>query len=148
NLDNVSQNAKIQQLEIDLEEIEMGTYSHYMQKEIFEQPTSVRNTLRGRLDLAEGRIVLGGVSNFAKELIRSRRIILAAQGTALHAAMIGEYMIEELAKIPAECEYASEFRYRNPIIEEGTVVIAVSQSGETIDTLYALQEATDRGALT
>jgi len=148
NLDNVSLDAKIQQLEIDLEEIEMGTYSHYMQKEIFEQPTSVRNTLRGRLDLAEGRIVLGGVSNFAKELIRSRRIILAAQGTALHAAMIGEYMIEELAKIPAECEYASEFRYRNPIIEEGTVVIAVSQSGETIDTLYALQEATDRGALT
>jgi glucosamine--fructose-6-phosphate aminotransferase (isomerizing) len=148
NLDNVSLDAKIQQLEIDLEEIEMGTYSHYMQKEIFEQPASVRNTLRGRLDLAEGRIVLGGVSNFAKELIRSRRIILAAQGTALHAGMIGEYMIEELAKIPAECEYASEFRYRNPIIEEGTVVIAVSQSGETIDTLYALQEAKDRGALT
>jgi glucosamine--fructose-6-phosphate aminotransferase (isomerizing) len=148
NLDNIAVDSKVQQLEIDLEEIEMGTYSHYMQKEIFEQPTSVRNTLRGRLDLVEGRIVLGGVSNFAKELIRSRRIILAAQGTALHAAMIGEYMIEELAKIPAECEYASEFRYRNPIIEEGTVVIAVSQSGETIDTLYALQEATDRGALT
>jgi len=148
NLDNVSLDAKVQQLEIDLEEIEMGAYSHYMQKEIFEQPTSVRNTLRGRLDLTDGRIVLGGVSNFAKELIRSRRIILAAQGTALHAAMIGEYMIEELAKIPAECEYASEFRYRNPIIEDGTVVIAVSQSGETIDTLYALQEAKDRGALT
>ena len=119
-----------------------------MQKEIFEQPASIRNTLRGRLDLSEGRVVLGGVSNFAKELIKSRRIILAAQGTALHAGMIGEYMIEELAKIPAECEFASEFRYRNPIIEEGTVVVAVSQSGETIDTLYALQEAKDRGALT
>lgn len=148
NLDNLAVDAKVQQLEIDLEEIELGTYSHYMQKEIFEQPVSVRNALRGRLDLSEGRVVLGGVSNFAKELIRSRRIILAAQGTALHAAMIGEYMIEELAKIPAECEYASEFRYRNPIIEEGTVVVAVSQSGETIDTLYALQEAKDRGALT
>ena len=148
NLDNVSLDAKIQQLEIDLEEIELGTYSHYMQKEIFEQPASIRNTLRGRLDLSEGRVVLGGVSNFAKELIKSRRIILAAQGTALHAGMIGEYMIEELAKIPAECEFASEFRYRNPIIEEGTVVVAVSQSGETIDTLYALQEAKDRGALT
>jgi glucosamine--fructose-6-phosphate aminotransferase (isomerizing) len=118
-----------------------------MQKEIFEQPKSIRNTLRGRLDRDEGKIVLGGLASYAKELVKARRIILTAQGTALHAAMIGEYLLEDLAKIPAECEYASEFRYRNPIIEDGTVVIAVSQSGETADTLSALREATDRGAL-
>src|SRR5690606_20247774 len=92
--------------------------------------------------------VLGGVGDLARELVKARRLILMAQGTALHAAMIGEYLFEEFAKIPAECEYASEFRYRNPIIEDGTVAIAVSQSGETADTRAALHEARDRGALT
>jgi len=138
---------RVMQLEMDLEQIELGGFPHYMLKEIFEQPRSLRNTFRGRIDNDEGRIVLGGVRQFAKELVKSRRFILTAQGTALHAAMIGEYLLEDLAKVPAECEYASEFRYRNPIIEDRTVVIAVSQSGETADTLSALREATDRGAL-
>ena len=132
---------------MELEEIELGTYEHYMQKEIFEQPAALRNTLSGRLDPKEGRVVLGGVSAFAKDLVRAKRFILTAQGTALHAAMIGEYLIEDFAKVGAEVEYASEFRYRNPILEEGTVLVAVSQSGETADTLAALEEATDRGAL-
>ncbi len=138
---------KEMQLELELDQIELGAYAHYMQKEIFEQPDALRTTIKGRLDKNEGRVVLGGLMSFSKELVKSRRIILTAQGTALHSAMIGEYLLEDLAKIPAECEYASEFRYRNPLIEDGTVVIAVSQSGETADTLAALTEAKDRGAL-
>ena len=146
-VENVPVTPKIMQLELDLEQIELGRFSHFMQKEIFEQPASLRNTMRGRLQKADGKVVLGGLANFAKELVRARRVILAGQGTALHAAMIGEYMLEDLAKVPAVAEYASEFRYRNPIIEDGSVVIAVSQSGETADTLAALQEAKDRGSL-
>jgi glutamine---fructose-6-phosphate transaminase (isomerizing) len=146
-LDNIAVTPKVIQLELDLEQIELGTYSHYMQKEIFEQPSALRNTFSGRLQKNDGKVVLGGLSQYAKELVRARRIVLTGQGTALHAAMIGEYMLEDLAKVPAVAEYASEFRYRNPIIEDGTVVIAVSQSGETADTLAALLEAKDRGAL-
>jgi glutamine---fructose-6-phosphate transaminase (isomerizing) len=146
-VDNVAVTPKVMQLELDLEQIELGTYNHFMQKEIFEQPRALRNTFRGRIHKGEGKIVLGGLANYAKELVRARRVILAGQGTALHAAMIGEYMLEDLAKVPSVAEYASEFRYRNPIIEDGTVVIAVSQSGETADTLAALMEAKDRGAL-
>jgi len=138
---------KVEQLELELQEIELGSYSHFMQKEIFEQPKALRNCFRGRIDTRDGKVVLGGLSNFAKELTKSRRIVLTAQGTALHAAMIGEYLLEDLAKVQSVAEYASEFRYRNPIIEENTVVIAVSQSGETADTLAALHEAKDRGAL-
>ncbi|MGD1915452.1 MAG: glutamine--fructose-6-phosphate transaminase (isomerizing) [Phycisphaerales bacterium] len=144
---NVPVTPRVEQLELDLEQIELGGYAHFMQKEIFEQPAALRTCMRGRLDSDEGRVVLGGLRQLAPQLVRARRIILAAQGTALHSAMIGEYLLEDLAKIPAECEYASEFRYRNPIIEEGTVVVAVSQSGETADTLAALTEAKDRGAL-
>jgi glutamine---fructose-6-phosphate transaminase (isomerizing) len=146
-LDNVAFTPKMMQLEMDLEQMELGTYSHFMQKEIFEQPASLRNTFSGRLQKNDGKVVLGGLSEFAKELVRARRVILTGQGTALHASMIGEYMLEDLAKVPAVAEYASEFRYRNPIIQDGTVVIAVSQSGETADTLAALLEAKDRGAL-
>jgi glucosamine--fructose-6-phosphate aminotransferase (isomerizing) len=146
-LDNVELSPKVMQLEIDLDEIELGTYPHYMLKEIFEQPAALRNTLSGRLDLKDGRVVLGGVGKFQKELVKSKRMILLGQGTALHAAMIGEYLLEDIAKVPTEVEYASEFRYRNPIVEDGTVVVAVSQSGETADTLAALTEARDRGAL-
>jgi len=146
-VDNLPITPKVTQLELELEEIELGGYEHYMRKEIFEQPNALRNTFRGRLDHKEGKVVLGGLQAYAPQLVRSRRIILTAQGTALHAAMIGEYLLEELAKIPSEVEYASEFRYRNPIIEDGTVVVAVSQSGETADTLAALHEAKDRGAL-
>jgi len=144
---NVPVTPKVEQLELELQEIELGGYQHFMQKEIFEQPKALRNCFRGRFEAGDGRVVLGGLSNFAKELTKARRISLVAQGTALHAAMIGEYLLEDLAKIPAVAEYASEFRYRNPIIEDGTIVVAVSQSGETADTFAALQEAKDRGAL-
>ncbi|HVZ95177.1 MAG TPA: glutamine--fructose-6-phosphate transaminase (isomerizing) [Phycisphaerales bacterium] len=145
--DNAPVTPKIIELELELEQIELGGYPHFMLKEIFEQPTSLRNCFRGRFDATAGRVVLGGLSKFTKELVAAKRVILVAQGTAFHAARIGEYLLEDLAKIPADTEYASEFRYRNPIIEEGTVVIAVSQSGETADTLAALQEAKERGAL-
>ncbi|MDX2132348.1 MAG: glutamine--fructose-6-phosphate transaminase (isomerizing) [Planctomycetota bacterium] len=144
---NVPVTPKVQQLEIELEEIELGGYSHFMQKEIFEQPKALRNTFRGRFVGDEGKVVLGGLADHTKELLRARRVVLLGQGTALHAAMIGRYMLEDLAKIPASAEYSSEFRYRSPIVEENTVAIAVSQSGETADTLAALQEAKDRGAL-
>jgi glucosamine--fructose-6-phosphate aminotransferase (isomerizing) len=147
-VDNIAQTPKVMQLELDLDQIELGAFDHYMRKEIYEQPKSLRTTMRGRLDEKEGRVVLGGLLAMAPQLVKSKRVILTAQGTALHAAMIGEYLLEDLAKIPAECEYASEFRYRNPLIEDGTVLIAVSQSGETADTLAALHEAKDRGALT
>jgi glucosamine--fructose-6-phosphate aminotransferase (isomerizing) len=144
---NVPVTPRVEQLETDLASIELGSYEHYMLKEIFEQPQALRNCLSGRIDADEGKVVLGGLADHAKELTRARRVILTAQGTALHAAMIGRYLLEDLAKTPAQTEYASEFRYRNPIIEDGTVVIAVSQSGETADTLAALAEARDRGAL-
>lgn len=146
-VNNVAINPKVQQLEIDLEQIELGGYPHFMLKEIFEQPKALRACMSGRMDLREGRVVLGGLSTFGKEITRAKRVILTAQGTALHAAMIGRYLLEDLAKLPSQTEYASEFRYRNPTIEEGTVVVAVSQSGETADTLAALHEAKERGAL-
>jgi len=146
-IDNVRVTRDVQELEFDLQQIELGGYKHFMLKEIMEQPESIRNCLRGRIDLREGRVVLGGLSKFTRDLVRASRFMLTGQGTAYHAARIGEYLMEDLAKIPARAEYASEFRYRNPIIEDGTVVVAVSQSGETADTLAALREAKDRGAL-
>jgi glucosamine--fructose-6-phosphate aminotransferase (isomerizing) len=144
---NVAVTPKVMQIEMDLEQIELGRFEHFMQKEIFEQPAALRNCFRGRVHKDEGKVVLGGLAALSKELVRAKRAVLMGQGTALHAAMIGEYMLEDLAKLPAIAEYASEFRYRNPIIEDGTVAIAVSQSGETADTLAALHEAKDRGAL-
>jgi glucosamine--fructose-6-phosphate aminotransferase (isomerizing) len=144
---NTPVSPKIMQLELELQEIELGGYSHFMQKEIFEQPKALTNCFRGRIDDREGKVVLGGVSAFSKELTKAKKFVLLGQGTALHAAMIGEYLLEDLVKVPAVAEYASEFRYRNPIIEDNTVAIAVSQSGETADTLAALHEAKDRGAL-
>lgn len=144
---NVAVTPKVVQLELDLEEIELGQFEHFMQKEIFEQPKALKNTFRGRIDIEDARVILGGVSNFNKELTKVKRIILTAQGTALHAARIGRYLMEDLAKICSQDEYASEFRYRNPIIEDNSLVIAVSQSGETADTLAGLREAKDRGAL-
>jgi len=146
-INNMPVTPKVEQLELELAEIELGGFSHFMQKEIFEQPKCLLNAMRGRIDEREGKVVLGGLSEHAKELTRVKRIMLLGQGTALHAAMIGEYLFEDLAKVPSIAEYASEFRYRNPIIEENAVVIAVSQSGETADTLAALIEAKDRGAL-
>ncbi len=145
--ENVPVSKQVQQIEWSLEQIALGGYPHFMLKEIFEQPEAIRNCLRGRVKLRENRIQLGGIEGLARELVRTRRIVLTACGTAWHAALIGEYLFEDLARIPAEVEYASEFRYRNPIVEEGTVVIAVSQSGETADTLAALREARQKGVL-
>jgi glucosamine--fructose-6-phosphate aminotransferase (isomerizing) len=145
---NVPVTHKVQQLELELDEIELGSFQHYMRKEIFEQPKALRNTFRGRFNAEEGKVILGGLADHAKELVKAKKVVLLGQGTALHAAMIGRYLFEDLAKIPSTSEFASEFRYRNPIIEENTVAIAVSQSGETADTLAALVEAKDRGAVT
>lgn len=146
-LDAVPVTKDVNEVEFSLEEIELGGHEHFMAKEIFEQPQSLANTLSGRLDLREGRIHLGGIASETRALARSKRIIFTAQGTAWHAGLVGEYLFEDVAKIPAEVEYASEFRYRNPLIEEGTVIISISQSGETADTLGALREAKIKGAL-
>ena len=146
-IDNVPVTREIRQLEFDLAQIELGDHPHFMLKEIMEQPEVIRNCLRGRIDDRQGRVVLGGLEAKSRELMQAQRIVLTAQGTAYHAGLIGEYLMEDLAKLPARCEYASEFRYRNPIIEPGTIVVAVSQSGETADTLAALSEAQDRGAM-
>ncbi|MFG0257922.1 MAG: glutamine--fructose-6-phosphate transaminase (isomerizing) [Phycisphaerales bacterium JB043] len=145
-IDNVPVTPKIMELEFELDQIELGGYEHYMLKEIFEQPQSLRNCMRGRVDRHEGQVVLGGVGELARDLVKAKRYIMLAQGTALHAAMVGEYLFEDFATVPTEVDYASEFRYRNPIIEEGSVVITVSQSGETADTLSAMTEAKSRGA--
>jgi len=146
-IDDIKVSPVISQLENKLEEYELGSYEHFMLKEIFEQPNAIRNCLRGRAEQREGRIVLGGLADHTRDLVRARHYILTAQGTAWHAGMVGDYLLEDLAKVPAECTYASEFRYRNPLVEEGTVVVAISQSGETADTLAALKEAKEKGAL-
>src|SRR5256885_3140066 len=146
-IDDINVSPVIQQLESKLEEYELGDYPHYMLKEIFEQPNSIRNCLRGRVEQRDGRIVLGGLSNFTRELVRARRFILTGQGTAWHAGLVGDYLMEDLAKVQTETTYASEFRYRNPLIEENTVMVAISQSGETADTLAALREAREKGAM-
>jgi glucosamine--fructose-6-phosphate aminotransferase (isomerizing) len=146
-IDDVEVSSVISQLEHKLEEYELGDYEHYMLKEIFEQPTAVRNCLRGRAEQREARIVLGGIGEHIRELVKAKRLILTGQGTAWHAGLVGDYLFEDLAKIVTETTYASEFRYRNPIIEENTVLIAISQSGETADTLAALREAKEKGAL-
>ncbi len=138
----------ISHVEWDLATIERGGYQHFMLKEIMEQPESVRNTLRGRLLEEEGAVRLGGLNLSDDELLKIDRIVITACGTSWHAGLIGEYMMEELARIPTEVEYASEFRYRNPIVDERTLVVGISQSGETADTLAALREAKRRGART
>jgi len=136
----------VEEISWSLEEIEKSGYDHFMLKEIFEQPNAMRNTMRGRLLLDEGIARLGG-PNLSPQILRQiRRIVITACGTSWHAAMIGEYLIEEYCGIPVEVEYASEFRYRNPIIQDGTLVIVISQSGETADTLAALREAKRKGA--
>jgi glucosamine--fructose-6-phosphate aminotransferase (isomerizing) len=137
---------KIETIDWDLEMIEKAGFPHFMLQEIFEQPQSIRNTLRGRLLPEEGMARLGGLNMSAAELRALQRVVITACGTSWHAGLIGEYLIEELARIPVEVEYASEFRYRNPILEPGTIVLAVSQSGETADTLAAMREAKRKGA--
>jgi len=145
-LDNVVQTPYIQELELKLEMLEKGGYEHFMLKEINEQPRSVRDCLRGRIYPNEGRVQLGGISEYAHKLKNVDRIIIVACGTSWHAGLVGEYLIEEYARIPVEVEYASEFRYRNPIITEKDVVIAISQSGETADTMAAIEMAKEKGA--
>ena len=145
-LDAMPVTKEVQELELTLEDIELGGHEHFMLKEIMEQPGAIADCMRGRVNLADGRIHLGGIANYARELVRTQRIVITGCGTAWHAGLVGEYLFEELARIPTEVEYASEFRYRNPIIDHGTVLIAMSQSGETADTLAALREAKDKGA--
>ena len=147
-IDNVPVTKETQQIEWSLEEIAKGGYDHYMLKEIFEQPDVVRTSLSGRINLRDLAVQLGGLESIGRELVNIRKLVLMACGTAWHAGLVGEYLFEDLARIPTEVEYASEFRYRNPIIEEGTAVIAISQSGETADTLAALREAKEKGAVT
>ena len=144
----VSLTKEISQIDWDLATIERGGYQHFMLKEICEQPESVRNTLRGRLLEEEGTARLQGLNLKDDDLARIDRIVITACGTSWHAGLVGEYMLEEMARLPVEVEYASEFRYRNPIVNERTLVIVISQSGETADTLAAIREAKRRGART
>lgn len=137
---------EVQDVEFDADAIAKGGFAHFMLKEIFEQPEVLRNTMRGRLLYAEGNAKLAGLDTNIRELRNINRIIITACGTSYYAGMVGEYMIEDLAGVPVEVEYASEFRYRNPIIKPGTLVLAISQSGETADTLAALKEAQQKGA--
>ncbi|MDC0584798.1 glutamine--fructose-6-phosphate transaminase (isomerizing) [Bacteroidales bacterium] len=144
---NDKQTPKIQTLDIDLEEISKSGYDHYMLKEIFEQPGSLEDTMRGRVLFNKNTIHLGGLYPVLPQLINAQRIIIIGCGTSWHAGLVGEYLFEDIARIPVEVEYASEFRYRNPIINKGDVVIAISQSGETADTLAAIKMAKEKGAL-
>jgi glucosamine--fructose-6-phosphate aminotransferase (isomerizing) len=145
-IDNVTTNKEIHQVDWDLEMIEKGGFDHFMLKEINEQPETITNAMRGRLVYDEGIAKLGGLNLTDDELRATKRIMILGCGTSWHAGLIGEYIIEEHARIPVEVEYASEFRYRNPIIEPGTLTLAISQSGETIDTLEAMREAKRRGS--
>ena len=145
-IENEHVSHDVQEVDWDLDMIEKGGHPHFMLKEIFEQPETIRNAMRGRLIPSTGDVRLGGLNMTEEQLRAVKRILLIGCGTSWHAGLIGEYLIEEKARIPVEVEYASEFRYRNPIIEDGTIVFAISQSGETVDTLAALREAEKRGA--
>lgn len=147
-IENVLQTPFIQELNMEIERLEKGGYDYFMLKEIHEQPTTIQDSMRGRLDAEEGWVTLGGMQNHLDQIKNADRIIIVACGTSWHSGLIAEYLIEDLARIPVEVEYASEFRYRNPIITEKDVVIAISQSGETADTLAALELANRNGALT
>jgi len=147
NLDNVPQAPYIQKLELELDAIEKGGYDHFMLKEIFEQPRSIADSMRGRVRADEAHLQLGGLRNYLDKLAGSKRIVIIGCGTSWHAGLVAEYLFEELARINVEVEYASEFRYRNPIIKENDIVIAISQSGETADTLAAIELAKSKGAI-
>lgn len=144
--DNLQVIPAVQELQYNLEEIEKGGFEHFMLKEIYEQPKSIRDTMRGRLLVEEGIIRMAGIWDHQEKFLNAKRIIIVACGTSYHAGLVAEYLIEDLARIPVEVEYASEFRYRNPIIGKKDIVIAISQSGETADTLAALKLAKEKGA--
>jgi len=146
NIDNTVQTPYIHELDLKLELLEKGGYEHFMLKEIYEQPRSIRDCMRGRIYPKTGKVQLGGIKEYTEKLKNIDRIIIVACGTSWHAGLVGEYLIEEFARVPVEVEYASEFRYRNPIITEKDLVIAISQSGETADTMAAIELAKERGA--
>ncbi len=147
NLGNEKITPFVTKLDIELAAIEKGGYDHFMLKEIFEQPSTIYDCLRGRLDATAGTITMSGIQNNIEHFKKAQRIIIVACGTSWHAALLAEYIIEELCRIPVEVEYASEFRYRNPIINKGDIIIAISQSGETADTLVAIERAKENGAI-
>ena len=146
-IENVEQQKRVTELDFSLEKIEKGGYEHFMLKEIFEQPEVMRDVMRGRVRVEEGLVHLGGIHDYLDRLKQAKRIVICACGTSWHAGLIGEYLIEEFARIPVEVDYASEFRYRNPIVSSDDVVIVISQSGETADTLAALRLAKEKGAM-
>jgi glucosamine--fructose-6-phosphate aminotransferase (isomerizing) len=147
NLEDIPTIPYIHKLELELESIEKGGFEHFMLKEIFEQPKSVKDSMRGRINADKAHIVLGGLREYIDKLTHAKRIIILGCGTSWHAGLVAEYIFEEFARIPVEVEYASEFRYRNPIISPGDIVIAISQSGETADTLAAIELAKSKGAI-
>ena len=146
NTDDSSVEPNIQKLKLSLDQIEKGGYDHFMIKEIHEQPKAIIDTYRGRMLANQGIIKMSGIDNNLERFLNAERIIIVACGTSWHAGLVGEYLIEEMARIPVEVEYASEFRYRNPIITPKDIVIAISQSGETADTLAAIKLAKSKGA--
>ena len=145
-INNEDIDPKVHELTLEIEALEKGGFDHYMLKEIFEQPRSIYDSMRGRIDSTKGEIHMGGLEEYRNTLMNAKRIIVVACGTSWHAALVAEYLFEDLARIPTEVEYASEFRYRNPVIYEDDVVIAISQSGETADTLAAIELAKQKGA--
>jgi len=147
NIQDEARTPYVQHLEMKLEALEKGGYEHFMLKEIHEQPRSINDCFRGRMNATEGWVALGGIKDYEQQLVNAKRIVKVACGTSWHACLVGEYLFEDLARINVEVEYASEFRYRNPIINEGDIVIAVSQSGETADTMAALELAKSKGAI-
>jgi len=147
NTANLPLTPYVQTVDLELEAIEKGGFEHFMIKEIFEQPRSINDCMRGRLDSNSGRLTLGGLREYVNKIVNADRILIVACGTSWHAGLVAEYFFEEFCRIPVEVEYASEFRYRNPIIREGDVVIAISQSGETADTLAAIELAKSKGAV-
>jgi glutamine---fructose-6-phosphate transaminase (isomerizing) len=147
NLGNERQTPYITKLDMELAAIEKGGYDHFMLKEIFEQPQTIYDCLRGRLDAEAGTITMSGIQKYADQIMNANRIVMVACGTSWHAGLVAEYIFEELTRINVEVEYASEFRYRNPVINKGDVIIAISQSGETADTLVAIENAKSKGAI-
>ncbi|MBN4062069.1 MAG: glutamine--fructose-6-phosphate transaminase (isomerizing) [Flavobacteriales bacterium] len=146
NIKNQEKTPYIHQLEMELEQLEKGGYDHFMLKEIYEQPRSIKDSMRGRISLDRSIVALGGIKNYEQKFVNAKRITIVACGTSWHAGLVGEYLFEELARIPVEVEYASEFRYRKPVIYKDDIVIAISQSGETADTLAAIELAKEKGA--
>jgi len=147
-LHNEEASHTVHEIELEIEQLEKGGYNHFMLKEIFEQPTTISECMRGRMDPEAGWVRLGGMEEHLKRIVNAQRMIILGCGTSWHAGMIAEYLIEDFARMPVEVEYASEFRYRNPVVNSNDVVLAISQSGETADTFAALELAKERGALT